>query len=756
MATCFCAENPVTRRGGRRLWRWLMLATVCGIAAPVSAQWTNVGAGIDYRELTITMADGKPNRLFIARMDVRNTNAIIGSMIASNRVAGARERTSAQAARQEDALNGWGGSWGQRNDVVVAINGSFFNLTSGVITGGHIYDGWYAKRFDDWSGQMGFVWKLDRSFFIGVCPHYRASEQTVTLNGVTQQFDGINVPRTNDMFVIYTPQYDFNTLTDSSGVEVLVELSTPLLILTPPATVTGVVREVRANLGRTLIPFGHVVLSASGTRAPFLLNNAQPGRAVSISQNLLLYDGPPGSLCSTRDSRTFHRAYALAQGNFHFLKNGVVQPTSDAGMTARNPRTFIAHNSNYVFFVVCDGRSTVSAGMTSDEMGAFCLTNLLATEGVNLDGGGSSTMWVNGVVRNAPSDGTERTVANGLMMVNLSPRTNTTTFAPGQSVRTAASANFRLGPGTDYFAFQTLASGISGTVLAHPLNGIRAKSNFWWYCRFNATNGWIAESTLATPTNPPYILTQPTNQTVPAGGSASFSVLATGAGLRYQWQKDGTNLVNSGGYAGVTNATLLISNAAENHEGAYRCVVSNAYGSSNSLTATLTVLTPPVPPIALPALSITHTSFVARWNEAAGATGYRLDVSTNTAFANYLPGYQNLDVGNTTNRLVSGLNPVTTYFYRVRAYNSDGTSANSVAINVTTDLPPPVLGALRAGDAVVLYWPTDYAAFVLEFATQLPPTNWAPVTPPPAAVGGYFYATNSPTETERYYRLHRP
>ncbi len=723
---------------------------------PLQAQWTNVGAGIEYRQLTITMADGKPNRLFIARMDVRNTNAIIGSMIASNRVAGARERTSAQASRMEDALNYWGGRWGARNDVVVAINGSFFNTSSGVITGGHIYDGWYAKRFDDWSGQMGYVWKLDRTGFIGVCPHYRAAEQTVTINGVSQPFDGINIPRSSDTMILYTPQYDFNTLTDTNGVEVLVELGTPLLILTPPGVVTGVVRQVRINQGRTLIPFGHLVLSASGARASFLINQAQPGRTVTISQNLLLYDGLPGNLCSTRDARTLDRAYALAQGNFHFLKNGVVQPTTDAGMTARNPRTFIAHNATHVFFVVCDGRSTASVGMTSDEMGAFCLTNLLATEGVNLDGGGSSTMWVNGQVRNTPSDGTERTVANGLMMVNVLPPTNTTTFAPGQSVRTAGTANFRLGPGTDYFAFQTLASGASGTVLAHPLNGIRAKSNFWWYCTFNGTNGWIAESTLAPPTNPPFILVHPTNRVVAAGETATFSVVATGAGLRYQWQKNATNLTEGGRFTGVTNPTLSIANAQESDEAAYRCVVTNAYGSSNSLSAVLTVLTPPPPPVVLPAVSVTHTSFVARWESSAGAGGYRLDVSAQSGFGTYLPGFQNLDVGNVTNRLVGGLDSNTTYFYRVRAYNSDGTSAPSGTMSVTTDLPPPVLGVMRVNDAAVLFWPTGYAAFVLESAGALPATNWSVVQTAPVIVGGYFHLTNSPGEAAQYFRLRRP
>ena len=70
-----------------------------------------------------------------------------------------------------------------------------------------------------------------------------------------------------------------------------------------------------------------------------------------------------------------------------------------------------------------------------------------------------------------------------------------------------------------------------------------------------------------------------------------------------------------------------------------------------------------------------------------GATGYRLDVSTSSTFANYVTGYQNLNVGNVTSRAVSGLAGSTTYYYRVRAYNGNGTSGNSNMISVTT--PPP-------------------------------------------------------------------
>ena len=77
----------------------------------------------------------------------------------------------------------------------------------------------------------------------------------------------------------------------------------------------------------------------------------------------------------------------------------------------------------------------------------------------------------------------------------------------------------------------------------------------------------------------------------------------------------------------------------------------------------------------------------------SGATGYRLDVSPNSSFSTYVAGYQNLNVGNTTSRSVTGLNASTTYYYRVRAYNASGTSGNSNVVNVTTLSPtgPPVV-----------------------------------------------------------------
>ena len=66
------------------------------------------------------------------------------------------------------------------------------------------------------------------------------------------------------------------------------------------------------------------------------------------------------------------------------------------------------------------------------------------------------------------------------------------------------------------------------------------------------------------------------------------------------------------------------------------------------------------------------------------ATGYQLDVSTSNSFSTYVPGYQNLDVGNTISRKVTGLSANTYYYYRLRAYNGNGTSPNSNVIRIRT------------------------------------------------------------------------
>ena len=90
------------------------------------------------------------------------------------------------------------------------------------------------------------------------------------------------------------------------------------------------------------------------------------------------------------------------------------------------------------------------------------------------------------------------------------------------------------------------------------------------------------------------------------------------------------------------------------------------------------------PEVISAATNVTSSGFTAHWSSVSGAIGYRLDVSTKQSFSSYVPGYQNLDVGNSTSYAVTGLNANTSYYYRLRAYNGNGTSPNSNVIIVKT------------------------------------------------------------------------
>ena len=104
---------------------------------------------------------------------------------------------------------------------------------------------------------------------------------------------------------------------------------------------------------------------------------------------------------------------------------------------------------------------------------------------------------------------------------------------------------------------------------------------------------------------------------------------------------------------------------------------------------------PPSPPTVKPPTGVSSNAFTANWNAAGVVTGCRLDVSTNATFNNYLSGYQDLDVGTATNRQVTGLVPMTTYYYRVRAYNTNGTSGNSATMAVTLATANPCAAILN-------------------------------------------------------------
>jgi Fibronectin type III domain len=103
-----------------------------------------------------------------------------------------------------------------------------------------------------------------------------------------------------------------------------------------------------------------------------------------------------------------------------------------------------------------------------------------------------------------------------------------------------------------------------------------------------------------------------------------------------------------------------------------------------TVSPTPTAAPTPAAPTAFNATNVTANSFTANWSTVAGATSYRLDLSTSSSFATYVQPYQDLDVGNVTNTSVTGLNRNTFYYYRLRGHNANGSGPNSNVIRVKT------------------------------------------------------------------------
>jgi phosphodiesterase/alkaline phosphatase D-like protein len=238
-----------------------------------------------------------------------------------------------------------------------------------------------------------------------------------------------------------------------------------------------------------------------------------------------------------------------------------------------------------------------------------------------------------------------------------------------------------------------------GNVLTRNITGLSAQTMYFYRVRGSNAGGTSGSSgtisvTTVVATPPAPVATAALNigqtsftATWNASAGATTYLLDVATDTNFTSMLPAYNNVNAGSVL-----TQNVTGLAAGTKYFYRVRGSNVggtSGSSNSISVTTVVATPPAP-VATAASTIGPTSFTANWNPSVGATAYLFDVATDTNFTSILPAYSNLNAGNVVTQNVTGLAPATRYFYRVRGSNVGGTSGNSNIISLTTlGVPPP-------------------------------------------------------------------
>jgi len=284
-------------------------------------------------------------------------------------------------------------SMAKRKNAVAAVNGSFFS-NGGNPLGMIIHQGKIIKEPILGRTVMGITTsneiffdnpKFDARF-------YYKSEEAATGECHFIELDGINRPPSADEVIIYTPEYGNRTMTKNNN-------SFEIVVSNEKVISTG-----RSN---SVIPPDGYVIYACGVMFTDL-------ERVSLNDeaSLELYINP-----------IWEKTKFAVGGGPRLLKGGNAINTAAEEKfrpdvaKGRAPRTAIGITADGKLLLVCvDGRQPkTSEGMNLKELSNL-MVKLGAVDAMNLDGGGSTTLYLMGKVMNSPSDGCERPVSQALIL----------------------------------------------------------------------------------------------------------------------------------------------------------------------------------------------------------------------------------------------------------------------------------------------------------------------------------------------------
>ena len=390
--TFFRAATPTLRM---LLVSFLMLASVAAPICTVTqtstsqvADFTEISPGVEYVQLTRGVGSNNestgPWLINLLRVDLsRNKLRLVRGMDE-----GVGLETVSSLVVRHGALAGINSGYFRTNGTyrgdpigVMKLNGSLISET-------------YNDR-----AALGLI--EQKGYTELVFGHLRYAGKVVARSN-SHPVAGINRPVAADELVVFTPQFHVTTLTNSDGIEVVVRRNR--------------VTSVHDLKGSTRIPADGYVISALGKAREWIKKKLFVGSPVKLSLELKAGENSQENLWQHSDN--------IVGGGPQLIKNGKIDITNKeekivpAFVSDRHPRTAIARlGSGKILLVTVDGRQPgISVGMSLTQL-AELLLEFGATEAMNLDGGGSTTMVVKNKIVNKPSDQTgERPVSDALLI----------------------------------------------------------------------------------------------------------------------------------------------------------------------------------------------------------------------------------------------------------------------------------------------------------------------------------------------------
>jgi hypothetical protein len=348
--------------------------------------------------------------MYLVRVDLRRGDLELRAARADDQLKG-REKTTGMVRRV--AADG--------STVLAAVNGDFFDLKSGENENDQVVAGEWWKGLKVTDSPYDTYDNVHTQFALDAArrPYMDRFilDGKAWVNGRGAPTPIINVnhdPSGNpEGSALFTPRFGLATPRDTTRQTA----EAPLVAIGRRGDTLRFVRRgaVSAQSGSPIPPNG-AVLSAYG-----------PGARMQEVQ--AMRDGDTVSvLLTTLPRLSGGGAPSLIIGGWpRILRDGVnvagdaatVEGTISRNAEMKHPRTAVgfSRDSTTLFILAVDGRSQRSAGVTLDEL-ATLMRRLGAWQAMNFDGGGSTTMVIDGAVVNAPSDTTgERAVGNALLVV---------------------------------------------------------------------------------------------------------------------------------------------------------------------------------------------------------------------------------------------------------------------------------------------------------------------------------------------------